>query len=171
MLGDLPVRERDDRVLVDYRTSDDAGVYRLDERRALVQTVDFFTPVVDDPVAYGRIAGANALSDIYAMGGRPLTALAIAGFPKDGDRAVLSQIFQGGLDALREAGVALLGGHTVQDEEIKFGYAITGEVDPARMWTNAGAVPGDRLLLTKPLGTGVIATAIKFARADSRQLA
>jgi selenide,water dikinase len=162
----MPVFERDDRVLVDYRTSDDAGVYRLDERRALVQTVDFFTPVVDDPVAYGRIAGANALSDIYAMGGRPLTALAIAGFPKDGDRAVLSRIFQGGLEALREAGVALLGGHTVQDEEIKFGYAITGEVDPARMWTNAGAQPGDRLLLTKPLGTGVIATAIKFARAD-----
>ena len=162
----MPVFESDDRVLVDYRTSDDAGVYRLDERRALVQTVDFFTPVVDDPVAYGRIAGANALSDIYAMGGRPLTALAIAGFPQDGDRAVLSQIFQGGLQALREAGVALLGGHTVQDQEIKFGYAITGEVDPSRMWTNAGAMPGDRLLLTKPLGTGVIATAIKFERAD-----
>ena len=158
----------DSRVLVDYRTADDAGVYRLDANRALVQTVDFFTPVVDDPVAYGRIAGANALSDIYAMGGRPLTALAIAGFPKNGDRAVLSQIFQGGLEALREAGVALLGGHTVQDEEIKFGYAITGEVDPARMWTNAGAIAGDRLLLTKPLGTGVIATAIKFARADGR---
>ena len=99
-------------------------------------------PVVDDPVAYGRIAGANALSDIYAMGGRPLTALAIAGFPKDADRRVLSQIFRGGLQALREAGVALLGGHTVQDQEIKFGYAITGEVDPARMWTNAGARAG-----------------------------
>jgi selenide,water dikinase len=168
VLGDLPVLENDDRVLVDYRTSDDAGVYRLDDRRALVQTVDFFTPVVDDPVAYGRIAGANALSDIYAMGGRPLTALAIAGFPKDGDRAVLSQIFQGGLQALREAGVALLGGHTVQDQEIKFGYAVTGEVDPARMWTNAGAMPGDRLLLTKPLGTGVIATAVKFARVERR---
>jgi selenide,water dikinase len=162
------VSEPDDRVLVDYRTSDDAGVYRLGERHALVQTVDFFTPVVDDPVAYGRIAGANALSDVYAMGGRPLTALAIAGFPKDGDRAVLSQIFHGGLQALREAGTALLGGHTVQDQEIKFGYAITGEVDPARMWTNAGAKPGDRLLLTKPLGTGVIATAIKFERADRR---
>ena len=168
MLGDLPVFEKDDRVLVDYRTSDDAGVYRLDERRALVQTVDFFTPVVDDPLAYGRIAGANALSDIYAMGGRPLTALAIAGFPKDGDRAVLSKIFEGGLQALREAGVALLGGHTVQDQEIKFGYAITGEVDPARMWTNAAARPGDHLLLTKAIGTGVIATAIKFARADGR---
>jgi selenide,water dikinase len=167
VLGDLPVFEHDDRVLVDYRTSDDAGVYRLDERRALVQTVDFFTPVVDDPVAYGRIAAANALSDIYAMGGRPLTALAIAGFPKDADRALLSDIFRGGLETLRDAGVALLGGHTVQDQEIKFGYAVTGEVDPARMWTNAGARPGDRLLLTKPLGTGVIATAIKFARVEA----
>jgi len=140
-------------------------VYRIDERRALVQTVDFFTPVVDDPTAYGRIAGANALSDIYAMGGRPLTALAIAGFPKDADRAILSEIFKGGLQALQEAGVALLGGHTVQDQEIKFGYAVTGEVDPDRMWTNAGARAGDRLFLTKPIGTGVIATAIKFDRA------
>jgi selenide,water dikinase len=168
VLGDLPVFEHDDRVLVDYRTSDDAGVFRFGDGRALVQTVDFFTPVVDDPFAYGRIAGANALSDIYAMGGRPLTALAIAGFPADGDRDVLSQIFRGGLEALREAGVALLGGHTVQDQEIKFGYAVTGEVDPARMWTNGGARVGDRLILTKPLGTGVIATAIKFERADSR---
>ena len=156
----------DSRVLVDYRTSDDAGVYRLDEHRALVQTVDFFTPVVDDPHAYGRIAAANALSDVYAMGGRPLTALAIAAFPKDADRAVLSAISRGGLEALTLAGVALLGGHTVQDQEIKFGYAVTGEVDPDRMWTNAGARPGDRLLLTKPIGTGVVATAIKFGRAS-----
>lgn len=167
MLGALPVTS-DERVLVDYRTSDDAGVYRLDERRALVQTVDFFTPVVDDPVAYGRIAAANALSDVYAMGGRPLTALAIAGFPKDADPSLLADIFKGGLQTLQEAGVALLGGHTVQDEEIKFGYAVTGEVDPARIWTNAGAKPGDRLLLTKPIGTGVIATAIKFDRAPER---
>jgi selenide,water dikinase len=143
-------------------------VYRIDEHRALVQTVDFFTPVVDDPAAYGRIAAANALSDVYAMGGRPLTALAIAGFPKDGDRTILSEIFNGGLEGLREAGVALLGGHTVQDQEIKFGYAVTGEVDPARVWTNAGARAGDRLFLTKPLGTGVIATAIKFERAPER---
>jgi selenide,water dikinase len=166
VLGDLPATT-DDRVLVDYRTSDDAGVYRLDEGRALVQTVDFFTPVVDDPGAYGRIAAANALSDVYAMGGRPLTALAIAGFPKDADRTLLSAIFAGGLQILREAGVALLGGHTVQDQEIKFGYAVTGEVDPRRVWSNAGARPGDRLLLTKPLGTGVIATAIKFGRAPA----
>jgi selenide, water dikinase len=155
----------DERVLVDYRTSDDAGVYRIDERRALVQTVDFFTPVVDDPVTYGRIAAANALSDVYAMGGRPLTALAIAGFPKDADRSLLADIFKGGLQALQEAGVALLGGHTVQDQEIKFGYAVTGEVDPARVWTNAGAKPGDALILTKAIGTGVITTAIKFDRA------
>ena len=161
----------DSRVLVDYRTSDDAGVYRLDEHRALVQTVDFFTPVVDDPHAYGRIAAANALSDVYAMGGRPLTALAIAAFPKDADRAVLTTISRGGLEALTLAGVALLGGHTVQDQEIKFGYAVTGEVDPARMWTNAGARPGDRLFLTKPIGTGVVATAIKFERASETEAA
>jgi selenide,water dikinase len=164
VLGVLPV-STDDRVLVDFRTSDDAGVYRLDEQRALVQTVDFFTPVVDDPVAYGRIAAANALSDVYAMGGRPLTALAIAGFPKDADRALLSEIFRGGLQTLQEAETALLGGHTVQDQEIKFGYAVTGEINPSRVWTNAGARAGDRLILTKALGTGVIATAIKFERA------
>jgi selenide,water dikinase len=155
----------DDRVLIDYRTSDDAGVYRLDRGRALVQTVDFFTPIVDDPFAYGQIAAANALSDVYAMGGRPLTALAIAAFPKDAERTILQEIFAGGLDKLREADVALLGGHTVQDAEIKFGYAITGEVDPGRVIANAGARPGDALLLTKPLGTGIIATALKFGRA------
>ena len=164
MLGDLPVHT-DDRVLVDYRTADDAGVYRLDENRALVQTVDFFTPIVDDPFVYGQIAAANALSDVYAMGGRPLTALAIAGFPKTADRAILAQIFAGGIAKLREAGVVLLGGHTVQDSEIKFGYSITGEVHPGRILTNAGARPGDRLILTKAIGTGIIATALKFERA------
>jgi selenide,water dikinase len=156
----------DDRVLVDYRTADDAGVYKIDEHRALVQTVDFFTPIVDDPFVYGQIAAANALSDVYAMGGRPLTALAIAGFPKDADRSLLKQIFAGGLDTLTAAGVALLGGHTVQDQEIKFGYSVTGEVDPRRVLANAGARTGDRLILTKPLGTGVIATALKFGRAS-----
>jgi selenide,water dikinase len=164
VLGDLPVTD-DDRVLIDYRTSDDAGVYRIDGERALVQTVDFFTPIVDDPFSYGQIAAANALSDVYAMGGRPLTALAIAAFPKDADRAILQQIFAGGLDKLREAGVALLGGHTVQDAEIKFGYAVTGEVHPDRVLANGGALPGDVLILTKALGTGVIATALKFGRA------
>ena len=156
--------QRDDRVLIDYRTSDDAGVYRLDDGRALVQTVDFFTPIVDDPFVYGQIAAANALSDIYAMGGRALTALAIACFPKDADEEVLGRIFAGGLDKLGEARVALLGGHTVQDQEIKFGYAVTGEADPDRIWANAGARPGDVLLLTKALGTGAIATALKFDR-------
>jgi selenide,water dikinase len=157
----------DDRVLIDYRTSDDAGVYKLDDERALVQTVDFFTPIVDDPHVYGRIAAANALSDIYAMGGRPLTALAIAGYPKEADPLVLGRIFAGGLDTLREAGVALLGGHTVQDQEIKFGYAVTGEVHPSRFWANAGARAGDVLFLTKAIGTGVIATALKFERAPA----
>lgn len=166
MLGGLPV-QTDPRVLIDYRTSDDAGVYRLDADRALVQTVDFFTPIVDDPFVYGQIAAANALSDVYAMGGRPLTALAVAGFPKEAEREVLQQIFAGGLDKLHEAGVALLGGHTVQDAEIKFGYAVTGEVHPARIWANAGARPGDVLILTKPLGTGIIATALKFGRAPA----
>ena len=142
-------------------------MFRLDEKRALVQTVDFFTPIVDDPHVYGRIAAANALSDVYAMGGRPLTALAIAAFPKDADPSILAQIFAGGLATLREAGVALLGGHTVQDAEIKFGYAVTGEIDPARVLTNSGAQAGDVLLLTKSIGTGIIATALKFGRAPA----
>ncbi len=169
MLGGLPPTD-DDRVLIDYRTSDDAGVYRLDGERALVQTVDFFTPIVDDPFVYGQIAAANALSDVYAMGGRPLTALAIAAFPKDAERSILQQIFAGGLAKLREAGVALLGGHTVQDSEIKFGYAVTGEVHPRHVLANAGAQPGDALILTKPLGTGVIATALKFGRAPAEAI-
>jgi selenide,water dikinase len=134
---------------------------------ALVQTVDFFTPIVDDPYLYGQIAAANSLSDVYAMGGRPVTALAIAAFPQDGLHTDdIAQIFRGGFDKLREAGVALLGGHTVQDPEIKFGYAVTGAVDPKRILTNANAKPGDRLILTKPLGTGIVGTAIKFGRAS-----
>ena len=141
-------------------------MYAWESGPALVQTVDFFTPIVDDPYLYGQIAAANALSDVYAMGGRPLTALAIAAFPQDGlDTEEIAQIFRGGFDKLREAGVALLGGHTVQDREIKFGYAVTGSVDPKRILTNAGAKVGDRLILTKALGTGVIGTAIKFGRA------
>jgi len=161
--------QTDDRVLIDFRTSDDAGVYQWESGPALVQTVDFFTPIVDDPYTYGEIAAANAVSDIYAMGGRPLTALAIACFPKDLiERETARAIFHGGFDKLREAGVALLGGHTVQDPEVKFGYAITGSIDPARIWSNAGAQPGDVLFLTKPIGTGVIATALKFDRTDAR---
>lgn len=141
-------------------------MYRWEGGPALVQTVDFFTPIVDDPYIYGRIAAANAMSDVYAMGGRPLTALAIAALPKDGPGDdVIRQIFLGGHDTLAEAGVALLGGHTVTDQEIKFGYAVTGAIDPARVLTNAGAREGDVLVLTKPLGTGIIATALKFDRA------
>jgi selenide,water dikinase len=166
VLGGLPVTI-DDRVLVDYRTADDAGVYKLDDERALVQTVDFFTPIVDDAYTYGQIAAANALSDVYAMGGRPLTALAIAAFPKDLDPSVVGRIFAGGLEMLQRAGVALLGGHTVQDQEIKFGYAVTGEIHPRRIWVNAGARPGDVLFLTKALGTGIIATALKADRAPA----
>jgi selenide,water dikinase len=167
VLSDLPP-QTDPRVLVDFRTADDAGVYRWEGGPALVQTVDFFTPIVDDPFTYGQIAAANSLSDVYAMGGRPVTALAIAGFPdKVLDETTIRQIFLGGYDKLREAGVALLGGHTVRDPEVKFGYAVTGAVDPDRIWTNAGARVGDVLLLTKPLGTGIIGTAIKFERAPA----
>jgi selenide, water dikinase len=141
-------------------------VYRWDAKTALVQTVDFFTPIVDDPYIFGQIAAANALSDIYAMGATPLTALAIAAFPAAaGEAGIIGAVFRGGFDKLREAGVALLGGHTVQDREIKFGYAVTGIVDPGGVLSNAGARPGDVLLLTKPIGTGVIATAIKHGRA------
>ena len=168
MLSDIPFHA-DDRVLVDFRTSDDAGVYQWAGGPALVQTVDFFTPIVDDPYVYGQIAAANALSDVYAMGGRPLTALAIAAFPKeDFDAQTIRAIFLGGFDKLREAGASLLGGHTVQDREIKFGYAVTGAVDPSRVLSNAGAKPGDILFLTKPLGTGIVGTAIKFDRATPR---
>ena len=164
MLSDIPAHV-DDRVLIDFRTSDDAGVYRWEGGPALVQTVDFFTPIVDDPYVYGQIAAANAVSDVYAMGGRPLTALAIAALPIDMlGRDTIRAIFQGGVDKLHEAGTALLGGHTVQDQEIKFGYAVTGAVDPSRILSNAGAKPDDVLFLTKPLGTGVVGTAIKFAR-------
>jgi selenide,water dikinase len=128
--------------------------------------VDFFTPIVDDPYTYGQIAAANALSDIYAMGGKPVTALAVAGFPqKDFDPAIITAVFTGGFDKLREAGVALLGGHTVRDNEVKFGYAVTGEIDPARVLSNAGAKPGDVLFLTKAIGTGIVGTAIKAGRA------
>jgi selenide, water dikinase len=141
-------------------------VYVWEGGPALVQTVDFFTPIVDDPYIYGEIAAANSLSDVYAMGGRPLTALAIAGFPDSGlDHESIAAIFKGGFDKLREAGTALLGGHTVRDKEIKFGYAVTGAVSPQRLLTNGGAQPGDVLILTKPIGTGVVGTAIKFDRA------
>ncbi len=171
MLSGLQIPDND-RVLVDFRTSDDAGVYQWDDKSALVQTVDFITPIIDDPLLYGQIAAANALSDVYAMGGQPLTALAIAGFPKEGlDSEVRKAIFKGGLTKLREANVALLGGHTVQDSEIKFGYSITGSIDVDRVLTNTNAQPGDNLLLTKPIGTGIVATAIKYGRAPESVIA
>jgi selenide,water dikinase len=146
-------------------------VYIWESGPALVQTVDFFTPVVDDPREYGAIAAANSMSDVYAMGGRPLTAVAVAAFPQGMDAQVMRDVFTGGLGKLREAGVSLLGGHTVRDNEIKFGYAITGAIDRDRILRNSSAKPGDALFLTKPIGTGVIATAIKYDRADPQVVA
>ena len=170
LTADLP-RHDDPRVLVDFRTADDAGVYQWTDASALVQTVDFFTPIVDDPYDFGQIAAANALSDVYAMGGQPRTALAITALPKDGPPAdVIREIFRGGADLLKAAGVALLGGHTVTDPEIKFGYAITGEVDPTRILTNARARTGDVLVLTKPLGTGIIVRARRFGQGTDAYL-
>ncbi len=155
-------------ILVGFDHADDAGVYRLTDTLALVQTVDFFSPIIDDAFAFGQIAAANALSDIYAMGATPLTALSIVGFPEGAaDPGVLREIIEGGLDKLNECDVALLGGHSVKDEEIKFGYAVTGTVDPARIRQNSAARAGDRVLLTKRLGTGLIATALKKDQADT----
>jgi len=139
----------------------DAGVYRLSDDCALVQSVDFFTPIVDDPATFGRIAAANALSDLYAMGAKPLTALNLVGFPSCLEREVLVAILRGGAEKLAEAGAVLVGGHTVEDDEPKYGLAVTGLVDPARLVSTVGARPGDRLILTKPLGTGILATALK----------
>jgi selenide, water dikinase len=152
----------DERVLVGFATSDDAGVYRLSDDLALVQTVDFFTPVVDDPYDFGRIAAANALSDVYAMGGRPITALNIAAFPVETlGTEILARILEGGAAVAAEAGVVILGGHTVKDDEPKYGLAVTGTIRPDRVVTNAGARPGDLLLLSKTIGTGVLTTARK----------
>ena len=148
-------------MLVGFDHADDAGVYRLGPDTALVQTVDFFTPIVDDPYTFGQIAATNSLSDVYAMGGRPLTSLAMVCFPEKGDLAVLERILAGGLSKMMEAGCTVIGGHSIRDDETKFGYSVTGVVDPARVLTNGGARAGDRLLFTKSLGTGVISTAIK----------
>jgi selenide, water dikinase len=160
VLGKL-ARQQDANVLVGFDHADDAGVYRLNGETALVQTVDFFTPIVDDPYTFGQIAATNALSDIYAMGGWPLTSLAIVCFPEKGDLEILTRILAGGLSKMVEAGCTVIGGHSIRDEETKFGYSVTGLIDPGRVLTNCGAEPGDRLLLTKALGTGVISTAIK----------
>ena len=167
ILQRVPRGTPDPRLLVGYDTRDDAAVYAIDDKNAMISTTDFFMPIVDDPFDFGAIASVNAISDVYAMGGRPITALAIAAFPsKDFAQDTVRSIFAGGLSALRECGVALLGGHTVQDTEVKFGYAVTGLVAPDAVWTNAGARVGDVLVLTKGLGTGIIATAAKFGRTD-----
>ena len=156
----------DPNLIVGIETADDAGVYRLSEDLALVQTVDFFTPIVDDPFDYGRIAALNSINDVWAMGGVPVTALAVTCFPKKGvDFQILGEIMRGGLQVLTENGVALVGGHSVDNPQIMFGYAVTGTIHPARVVTNRGARPGDALLLTKPVGTGVVSTGIKFGKA------
>ena len=160
VLGKL-ARQHDPNVLVGFDHADDAGVYKIAPGLALVQTVDFFTPIVDDPFTFGQIAATNALSDVYAMGGRPITALAHVCFPANGDLEVLEQILAGGLSKMMEANCTVVGGHSIRDEETKFGYSVTGLIDPSRIFTNGGAQPGDRLLFTKSLGTGVISTAIK----------
>ena len=165
VLAGLP-RQHDPNLLVGFDTSDDAGVYRLSADQALVQTVDFFTPMVDDPFTFGRIAATNALSDVYAMGGRALTALALVCFPQDGETSVLAAILRGGLSVMEEAGCLVVGGHSVRDAEIKFGYAVTGLVHPEHVLTNTGARPGDALVFTKALGTGVITTALKQGKAE-----
>jgi selenide,water dikinase len=160
-LGELPAQPFNSNVIVGYEMADDAGVFRLRDGVALVQTVDFFTPIADDPLIFGSVAANNALNDVYAMGGKPLTALAILCYPQKGDFAVLKQILEGGQIAMNKAGVVILGGHSIDDSEIKFGYAVTGLVHPDQVITNANAKAGDVLVLTKPIGTGAISTAIK----------
>jgi len=164
VLGKL-ARQHDPNVLVGFDTADDAGVYKISATQALVQTVDFFTPIVDDPYTFGQIAASNSLSDVYAMGGRPLSALAIVCFPDKGDLDVLQQILAGGLSKMMEAGCTVIGGHSVRDPEIKFGYSVTGMIDPQKVWANSNAQILDALILTKGLGTGVISTAIKQGKA------
>ncbi len=170
-LGGVKQPRRDRRVLVDHSTLDDAGVYAWGRGEALVQTVDFFTPVVDDPYDFGQVAAANSLSDVYAMGGRPITALALLCLPDAGvPPEAVTEILRGGQDKMVEAGASILGGHTVRDPELKFGYAVTGVAARRKLLTNSGARPGDRLFLTKPLGTGVLSTALKQGTLGSGHL-
>ncbi|HKQ75596.1 MAG TPA: selenide, water dikinase SelD [Blastocatellia bacterium] len=168
VLGGLPEQPHTPNLIVGYDTADDAAVYRLRDDLALVQTVDFFTPIVDDPFDYGRIAALNSINDVWAMAGVPITALAITCFPKkDVDYAILGEIMRGGLSTLNENGVTLVGGHSVDNDQIMFGYAVTGLIHPDQVAANAGARPGDALILTKPIGTGVISTGIKFEKASA----
>src|ERR1700676_2623466 len=170
VLRKLP-RQTNPNVLVGFETNDDAGVYLVNEDLALVQTVDFFTPIVDDPFLFGQIAAANALSDIYAMGGRPISSLSLVGFPEHADPAILEQIIRGGLSKMNEAECSVLGGHSIRSEDMLFGYAVTGTVHPQKIWRNVGARPGDALIFTKPIGTGVIITALKKDKASPQSLA
>ena len=165
MLGKL-ARQQDPNVLVGFDHADDAGVYQIAPDQALVQTVDFFTPIVDDPYTFGQIAATNALSDVYAMGGKPLTALALVCFPDKADLEILERILAGGLSKMIEANCTVIGGHSIRDEETKFGYSVTGLIHPKKIYANQGAKPGDALILTKALGTGVISTAIKKGKAE-----
>jgi selenide,water dikinase len=161
----------DRKVLVGFSTNDDAGVYLINDELALVQTVDFFTPVVDDPFTFGQIAAANSLSDIYAMGGEPISALSVVGFPEKGDPAILEQIIRGGLDKMTEANCSVIGGHSIRNDDIQFGYSVTGTIHPKKIWRNVGAQTNDVILLTKPVGTGLISTALKRERAAQASLA
>jgi selenide, water dikinase len=165
VLGKL-ARQHDPNVLVGFDHADDAGVYLIAPDQALVQTVDFFTPIVDDPYTFGQIAATNSLSDVYAMGGKPLTALALVCFPEKADLAILERILAGGLSKMIEAGCTVIGGHSIRDEETKFGYSVTGMVHPQKVLANAGAKAGDSLVFTKAIGTGVISTAIKRGKAE-----
>ncbi|HQR31911.1 MAG TPA: selenide, water dikinase SelD, partial [Blastocatellia bacterium] len=165
-MGSLPRQPHNPNLLVGFDTADDAAVYKLRDDLAVVQTLDFFTPIVDDPFDYGRIAALNSINDVWAMGGTPITAMAITAFPKKGvDFEILAEIMRGGLSILIENGVTLVGGHSVQSNEIMFGYSVTGIIHPDEVAANAGAKPGDILILTKPIGTGVISTGIKFGKA------
>ena len=169
MLHRLRQPPRDPRVLVDASTLDDAGVFAHGRGEALIQTVDFFPPIVDDPYDFGRIAAANSLSDVYAMGGRPLTALALLCAPESTLPAeVIAEVLQGGLDTMKQAGVSVVGGHTVRDPELKFGYAVTGIANRRKLLRNSGARAGDRLFLTKPIGTGILSTALKQGKLDAK---
>jgi selenide,water dikinase len=172
ILRRLP-RPTDPNVLVGFDTNDDAGVYLLSPEMALVQTVDFFTPIVDDPFTFGQIAAANSLSDVYAMGGKPISALSIVGFPDKGAPEILEEIIRGGLSKMAEAKCSVIGGHSIRNDDIQFGYAVSGIIHPQRVWRNVGARAGDALLLTKAIGTGVLSTALKSDRAapDSMQAA